>query len=439
MNRGALRAVFDADTRLVETVEEAEEPADPAVASETEEASEPAPLTELGGYPVSPYNLWPSLLPPRFVMPGIYQSAFGFMGVLSTGGVDTLRQVGYSSFLFYRTDAKYLGGGGSVTLNRWLPVVSASANTYAVPYGDIFVESPSSVGPNIPGIESAGIRYWDRRIRSSLAVGYPLKSNLAVYGRWSGTHRSPLHGIPENAYRPFLPTRGFISQLSSSLRWGRGGSNTYSISPEGARLVSLNAKLTPSWLGSYKLNNEDEKEPFNQMQVTAEIREYMDIPFFSNHVLALRAAGGVSFGDRYRYGSFRLGGNYGESTYYVLPDEYISLRGWPVAAASGDWYYLSSAEYRFPLWRIDRGTGTAPLFLRSLHGAVFADIGSAFDDPAQPALPLVGTGAELRLTSILLWGVPLQLRAGYAFSLYPSGGIAPNSPASWYWRFGTSF
>jgi outer membrane protein assembly factor BamA len=372
-------------------------------------------------------------------MPGIYQGAFGFMGVLSTGGVDTLRKYGYSGYLTYRTDAKYLGGGGSFTINRWLPVVGLSANTYAVPYGDIYIESPSSLGSNIPGIESAGFRYWDRRIRTGVSVGYPLRSNLSAYARWTGTHRGPLHGIPENTYRPFLPTRGFLSQLGGSLRWARGGANTYSISPEGARLVSFSGKLTSSLFGSYVLNSEDSREPFDQVQITAEIREYLDIPWFGNHVLALRAAGGVSFGDRLRYGSFRLGGNYGESSYYVVPDEYISLRGWPIAAASGDWYYLSSAEYRFPIWRVDRGTGTLPLFFRTLHGAVFADAGSAFDDPNQPEGPLLGTGTELRMTGIVGWGLPLQARLGYAFALFPSGGISPNSPASWYFRLGTSF
>jgi hypothetical protein len=443
IHRGDLGPVNAASTRLENPPESAETEEPETEGSETEGASKVettgAPVTSLAGHPVATYNPIPSLLPPRFIQPGVYQNAFGFLGVLTTGGVDTLRQYGYSAVLTYRTDVKYLGGGGSVTINRWKPIVSASGFTYTVPYGDIYVESPSNIGSNVPGIESAGNRYWDRRSRASLAMGYPLKSSMAFYGRWSGTLRGPLHTLPESAYRPFLPTRGFISQLSAGLRWGKGGSNTYSISPEGARSVSLNANVTPSWLGSYTLGTEDERNPFNQLQLTGEVREYLDVPFFANHVLALRAAGGVSFGDRYRYGSFRLGGNYGESTFYALPDEYLSLRGWPLAAVSGDWYFLSSAEYRFPLWRIDRGTGTIPVFLRSLHGAVFADIGNAFDDPATAGLPLLGIGSELRLTSILLWGLPVQFRVGYGVAVFPTGGIGPTSPQAWYFRAGTSF
>jgi outer membrane protein assembly factor BamA len=156
-------------------------------------------------------------------------------------------------------------------------------------------------------------------------------------------------------------------------------------------------------------------------------------------VLALRAAAGASFGQRFRYGSFRLGGNYGESSFYVLPDEIISLRGWPVAATSGDWYYLGSTEYRFPIWRVDRGASTLPIFIRSIHGAVFTDIGSAFDNPDQAEAPLVGSGAEIRITSIIGWGLPIQARLGFATGWSPAGGIEPSSPSAWYSRIGSSF
>ena len=43
------------------------------------------------------------------------------------------------------------------------------------------------------------------------------------------------------------------------------------------------------------------------------------------------------------------------------------------------------------------------------------------------------------MTGIVGWGLPLQARLGYAFALFPSGGISPTSPASWYFRLGTSF
>jgi len=395
---------------------------------------------EIGGYPVNPYNPLPTLLPPRYLMPGLYSTTFGLMGVLQTGSSDTLRHYGYSAYLTARTDNQDIGWGGALFFNKWLPSFTLGAYSHSVPYGDIFVETTTEVGTNIPGLESSLTRYWDNRLRMYASVSYPLKRNLVTWIRWSGINRSPLYDIPDNAYRPWLPTRGFLSSIGGGIRTGKSSYYPYSISPEDARLASITTKLTSSLIGSYILNNEDIPQDFDQLQITSEIREYLKLPFASNHVLALRAAGGASFGDRLKYGSFRLGGNYGESGYYALPDEYISLRGWKVASVSGDWYGLASAEYRFPIARIDTGYSTVPLFLKSLHGAIFVDAGTAFDDLEVTPSPLFGIGTELRLTGIIGWGLGLQARLGYAFALSNmDGAISPVSPESLYFRFGTSF
>jgi hypothetical protein len=413
--------------------------APPTTFSAEDEEPEETP-SEINGYPVNPYNPMPTLVPPRYVMPSFYSTSFGLMGVLQTGGSDTLRQYGYSAYLTARTDNQDLGWGGAFLINKWRPSITFGAYSYTVPYGDIFVETPSEVGTNIPGLESSLTRYWDNRLRMYASVAYPLRRNLLAWVRWSGIQRSPLYDIPDNAYRPWLPTRGLLSSIGGGIRTSKASVYPYSISPEDARLASVTTKLTSSWLGSYILDNADEAQGFDQLQITGEIREYLKLPFSTNHVLALRVAGGASFGDRLKYGSFRLGGNYGESGYYALPDEYISLRGWQVASNSGDWYGLASAEYRFPIARIDSGYSTLPLFIKNLHGAIFVDAGTAFDDLEVTPTPLIGVGTELRLTGIVGWGLGLQARIGYAFALSnQDGAISPLSPESLYFRFGTSF
>ena len=40
---------------------------------------------------------------------------------------------------------------------------------------------------------------------------------------------------------------------------------------------------------------------------------------------------------------------------------------------------LFSAEYRFPIWNTLRGLGTAPLFIKDISGAIFADYGNAWN------------------------------------------------------------
>ena len=137
----------------------------------------------------------------------------------------------------------------------------------------------------------------------------------------------------------------------------------------------------------------------------------------------------------------RLGGSFGESAYYTLPEEWRALRGFPTAVVYGDSYYLGSAEYRLPIAHVDRGIGALPFFGRYLSASAFVDAGNAFDELSEPALTgvKVGTGAEVIGTAILGWGIPVTLRVGYAFGVVGDGGIAPGSLDGLYWWFGSSF
>ena len=161
------------------------------------------------------------------------------------------------------------------------------------------------------------------------------------------------------------------------------------------------------------------------------------LPWGNSHVLATKLALGASTGDTQRYGSFRLGGSFGESGYYTLPDELRALRGFDIAAVSGDTYYLSSIEYRFPLWYADFGIGTLPIFARNLSAAVYLDGGNAFDDWENTPAPLLGGGFEMQARIIASWGAPISLRGGYAFGL--NGGIPIGSVEGFYFWFGSSF
>ena len=50
----------------------------------------------------------------------------------------------------------------------------------------------------------------------------------------------------------------------------------------------------------------------------------------------------------------------------------------------------------------------------------------------------VGTGAELRLSTVVGWAAGLQFRAGYAFAVR-GPGYAPGDPGGAYFNLGTSF
>ena len=409
-------------------------------------------------FPVRDYDPVPTLLPPRYVLPTLYSTTTGFMGALSTSGVDTLRRHGYSLYATYRTDANFAGGGFAYTWNRWKPIFSGGAHTYVVPYGNVYMQQTPEPGANIPTIQETQRRYWDHRTRFWTSASVSRRERTAIYARYTGVLRTPLREPGKRAYTDFLPTQGFLSTVGGGWRYAKGKAYTYSIAPEDARVLALDVEWTSPWLGSYVIDHDQpadqQRAAFNRLQISGEVREFVALPWAHNHVLAMRGAAGISFGDQLNYGAFRLGGNYGESGYYRLPDEWKSLRGYPVATVGGNGYYLGSVEYRLPLKRLDWGPGTLPFFARTLHGAAFLDVGDAFDELAElqtptairdggPAVgfrpPLVGVGAELRLGTIVGWGLAFNARAGYAVGLTRSGYYNPTDLQTLYFRIGSSF
>ena len=399
------------------------------------------------------YNPLPVLFPPRFIRPmGTITYGPGFKAYLGTAAWDTLMRYSYSAFASYRMENQYLGWGASMAYNRHLPVFVAGAYSYTVRYGEMYQEigAPSDGGTWIPGIERTEQTYWDKRTRAYVSMAYPLDAYRTVFARWSGTHRTPL--VPLEAletdgariYRQTLPTRGFLSSLGGGWSYGKGKSYGRSVSTEDGRAWGLNALFRSPLIGSYSLNEEDEPTGFTQIQFGGEWREYVSVPWFDDHVVAAKLAGGGSIGDQTRYGSYRLGGNFGEGGLYSLPEEYRALRGFSIASAYGDWYYKGSAEYRLPIWWIDRGVGTIPFFARYIAAAAFLDAGYAFQDlpdsdDALISRTLVGTGVELRGQALLGYGGLATARVGYAFGLNGAGAIPLGSLDGLYLKLDTSF
>ena len=420
------------------------------VAPAANDARQPQPDTTTDlPFPVARYNPLPTLLPPRYMSPGFYLTEYGALATLGTSGADVLRHWGYSGYLTFRTDNLFVGGGGSLTMNRWRTVLAAGASVSTIRYGTVYTDpgAPEGGGATIPGIERSDIYYYDKRTRSWAQASYPLGRRQYLFARYNGTLRQNLYELPEGTYLGTLPTRGFLPAVGGGWRYAKAHSFAHSISPEQGRNVSIVGQVTASWLGAYTIADDASRQPFDQVQLSAEWREYTSLPWLGNHVLASKAAVGLSAGDNLRYGSFRLGGSYGEGSVYMLPEEYRSLRGFPVGAAYGDLYYLASLEYRAPLWRIDRGWNTLPIFVRTLHGAVYCDAGYAFDAfPADGAAlastlgsTLVGVGAELRLSMVLGWGLGVTTRVGYGFGVNGQYAYAPGALEGLYAQLGSSF
>ena len=283
-------------------------------------------------------------------------------------------------------------------------------------------------------------------------VSLPLRDHTAAYIQWQGTHRTPLTPLSAYesqgvaVYRSGLPTRGFQSSIGGGWGYGKGTSYGRSISTEKGTSYGVSGKITSALLGSYQLDDLDQRVGFSQFQFGGNYRRYFRVPWFDDHVLAASLAGGGTIGDRTRYGSYRLGGNFGRGGIYSLPEEYRSLRGFNPAASYGDWYYLGSLEYRLPLWWIDRGVGTIPFFAKYLAATAYLDAGRAFNElpnggeDQEPlfASTLVGAGAEIRGRAIIGYGINAAMRVGYGFSVR-GNGIPLGSLDGLYVRFDTGF
>jgi dipeptidyl aminopeptidase/acylaminoacyl peptidase len=358
----------------------------------------------------------------------------GLQGSLSTGMTDPLHHWAWNAFGAYRTDANDWSAGGGVTWNRWNPVFSLSGSSTATTPAAIYFPDPASPDPEDPDLLDSGLRYWERRSIGTFTISWPYKQRASVFARYQFTERHATDPIPAETFTPLLPLRGREGALSAGYRYSWAINTPYAISSEDGRIVSLVGSVLSPWLGTRILDENGVPNGLTQVQLTGEVRDYLVNPWIPNHVLATRLGGGLTFGETQFLGNYAVGGNFGENAFYVTPEEYRMLRGYPFGYDPGDMYWVGSAEYRFPIARFDRGFGTFPLFFRNLSAAAFVDAGNAFSGNllgANPigvnevfGEPLVGVGGEITLRSIIAWGVGSTLRAGYAIGL-TEGGLNP--------------
>lgn len=119
---------------------------------------------------------------------------------------------------------------------------------------------------------------------------------------------------------------------------------------------------------------------------------------------------------------------YGESSeaYVLLPDsplpQYL-LRGYTHGQVFGRNLAAATAEYRFPILNIYRGSGTDPIFLRRLSGALVSDAiatdGRFFNEDEQRyevvtmQRTFLSSGAELKMETTLGYVLPVSFVLGY--------------------------
>ncbi len=270
----------------------------------------------------------------------------------------------------------------------------------------------------------------------TMMASYP----LSKFDRWEGT-LSWFTISKEDMDYTFVPTQQrtlvvpSLSYIHDNSMWGM-------ISPEDGERYNLTAMASPKFGG----------QSLGFTTLTLDYRNYFRM--WRSYTFAFRLAGGGSFGaDPQR---FIVGGvdnwinrqftnnhiPFENAEDFVFMTAGIPLRGYDYNAKIGTKYALVNMEFRFPFFGYV-AAGPLPIFLQSLSGVLFLDVGSAwhnrldfkaFDRDANGNLYmkdlLSGMGYGVRMVFL---GFLLKLDVAYAYNIHQF------SDAKVYFSLGSDF
>jgi hypothetical protein len=244
--------------------------------------------------------------------------------------------------------------------------------------------------------------------------------------RWTQAVTGMFHAERVSTVAPALEQDVDRSGLRTSWTLFTARQYGYSISPEDGIGIGVTGELFRPAFGS-----DGRADAF-----TADGRAYVSLPRQS--VVALRLAGAASSGDPGMRRAFRLGGSDGNAALGVFGSDAISLlRGFEDDVVSGTRVMLMNAELRVPVVWPQRGVGTWPIFLRSVHATLFTDIGNAWTNSVRWADRKTGVGAELSADVTAGFGLPLTWTVGAAWGHDGAGVLRDGREV--YLRLGRSF
>ena len=113
------------------------------------------------------------------------------------------------------------------------------------------------------------------------------------------------------------------------------------------------------------------------------------------------------------------------------------MRGFPRDTFGGEHAALLNLEYRVPLARPQRGSGTWPLFVRTIHAAAFADAGHVWTTSFRAGDIKSSYGVELSVDAIAGYFLPVTATVGVARGRDGSGKVPGRTML--YFELGHSF
>ncbi|HYR27085.1 MAG TPA: BamA/TamA family outer membrane protein [Thermoanaerobaculia bacterium] len=252
------------------------------------------------------------------------------------------------------------------------------------------------------------VAYEEKNRRILAQVSAPLRRYRWQTTGWIGAVRDridgePPAGVPDAALERAGVFRGTLQGVRIGALFNSAQTYGFSISPENGITARVDYENLSRALGSDRA----------MQQYRADLRGYLGLP--RDHVLAARVAGGKTTGHFVLQRELRVGG-VGEGLFAGLDTRSFPVRGYEGSTLRGNRAAIGSVEYRLPLWNIDRGPTTWPIYFHRILGDVFADYGTAWQrDGTRRAIASVG--AEAAADIFLHYFLPLRYRVGVAYRL----------------------
>lgn len=268
--------------------------------------------------------------------------------------------------------------------------------------------------------------FRSRATTGSIGLGGMFQATQVGRVHWSASYRLSkyenldLGDLTIDPNAPSLASReeGVSARVSGGLSYDDRQNGTFSRNPERGQLISLRLSVANPWLGGQG----------RAVETSLSVERFFRVPWLNHHVLGLRMAGSMTSRGAAGFGGYSLGGVGGPSDLLAsiaqdLPVSLVgTLRGYPVAARSGRYMGLLKAEYRFPLFPIQRGAPSLLLYASSFEGMIFSDWGDAFDRFSERKKLLGSVGAGVRMDLRKGYGFGMQLLFQYARGLDPELG-----------------
>jgi hypothetical protein len=268
----------------------------------------------------------------------------------------------------------------------------------------------SLVASNMPypfrvTVDGHDTTFWQREQEQKITLTLPFTRTvfqLRTYLSYSHVRLSPLNFNGEP--RPFWD--GDLGEITMGILYSDTRQHGYSISPEGGRKVMAEASFYRKCLGS----------DVSQSVLLMQWSEYLALPL-AHQVMMLQPRMGI-----YQYDGIGI----------FDKTDLFDLRGESQQDTWGRRRVAATAEYRFPIWRVQKGRSTWPIFFDNLSGSVFYEAGSAAQDwrSLREMNPAQSAGLELNNDWRVFYALPLRITLGIAKNITPQNGT------SYYLAFG---